>query len=67
MISTSPTAKVTLPGQSIGPRRGVPISCSFRYAQTVPNRPTGTEIRNTSRQLDRRQQAAEHEPDEHPR
>ena len=25
-------------------------SCSFRYAHTVPNSPTGTEIRNTSRQ-----------------
>ena len=50
MISTRPSAKVTLPGQSTLVRRGVLSSRRFRYAQTVPNSPTGTEIRNTSRQ-----------------
>ena len=52
MIRMSPSAKVTLPGQSTfrWPLvRGT--SRSFRYAHTVPNMPAGTEIRNTSRQL----------------
>ena len=40
-----------LPHQSTLERLWTPISRSFRYAHTVPNRPTGTEIRNTSRQL----------------
>ena len=51
MIRIRPSAKVMLPGQSTRVRRGVLSSRSLRYAQTVPNRPTGTEIRNTSRQL----------------
>ena len=46
-----PIAKVTLPSQSIGTRRRTPRSWSFRYAQTVPKRPKGTETRKTSRQL----------------
>ncbi len=50
MIKTSPSANVTFPHQSTGARRGVERSSSFRYAQTVPNSPTGTEIRKTSRQ-----------------
>ena len=41
---------MTLPHQSIGARFGVERSSSFMYAQTVPNRPTGTLIRKTSRQ-----------------
>ncbi len=51
MIRISPSAKVTFPSQSIRARTGRLSSCSIRYAQTVPNSPTGTEIRNTSRQL----------------
>ena len=47
----SPIAKVAFPHQSIRARRGVEISRSLRNAHTVPNSPTGTEIRNTSRQL----------------
>ena len=50
MIRISPSAKVTLPHQSTRARLGVLRSSSFRYAHTVPNSPTGTEIRNTSRQ-----------------
>ena len=50
MIRISPTANVMLPPQSIRARFGVEISWSLRYAQTVPNSPTGTEIRNTRRQ-----------------
>ena len=45
-----PTAKVTFPHQSILAGRGSLLSSSFRYAQTVPNTPTGTEIRKTRRQ-----------------
>ncbi len=48
---TSPIANVTFPHQSIRALLGVESSRSFRYAHTVPNSPTGTEIRNTSRQL----------------
>ena len=51
MIRISPTANVMLPPQSIRARFGVEISWSLRYAHTVPNSPTGTEIRNTRRQL----------------
>ena len=43
----SPTPNVTLPHQSTRERRTMPTSRSFRYAQTVPNRPTGTDTRNT--------------------
>ena len=39
-----------LPHQSTLARLGVLRSSSLRYAHTVPKRPTGTEIRNTSRQ-----------------
>ena len=46
-----PTANSVLPSQSILAGRRTPLSFSFRYAQTVPNRPNGTETRNTSRQL----------------
>ncbi len=38
------------PNQSIGAGRGELRSSSFMYAQTVPNSPTGTEIRKTNRQ-----------------
>ncbi len=47
--ATSPTAKVTLPHQSILDGRRTPVSRSLRYAHTVPKSPTGTEIRNTRR------------------
>ena len=50
MIKTRPSAKVMLPHQSTRARFGVLRSSSFRYAHTVPNSPTGTEIRKTSRQ-----------------
>ncbi len=50
IMNTSPSAKVTLPHQSIGARFGTLRSSSLRYAQTVPKTPTGTEIRNTRRQ-----------------
>ena len=50
MIRISPSAKVMLPHQSTRARLGVLRSSSFRYAHTVPNSPTGTEIRNTRRQ-----------------
>ncbi len=50
MIRTRPSANVMLPHQSTRARLGVLRSSSFRYAQTVPNSPTGTEIRKTSRQ-----------------
>ncbi len=50
MIRISPSANVTLPHQSTRAGFGVLRSSSFRYAHTVPNSPTGTEIRNTSRQ-----------------
>ena len=50
MIRISPAAKVTLPHQSTDAWRGWLRSSSLRYAQTVPSSPTGTEIRNTSRQ-----------------
>ncbi len=50
MIKIKPSANVTLPHQSTGARRGCERSSSFRYAHTVPNRPTGTEMRKTRRQ-----------------
>ena len=50
ITSTSPRAKVTLPHQSIGARLRHARSSSFRYAQTVPNTPNGTETRKISRQ-----------------
>ena len=42
---------MTLPHQSIEARLGVLRSSSFRYAQTVPKRPTGTEMRKTRRSM----------------
>src|SRR5437660_2552574 len=48
---TMPTANSRLPAQSIGAGVRTPRSCRLRYAQTVPNRPNGTDTRNTSRQL----------------
>ncbi len=39
------------PHQSTGARLRSPRSSSFMYAQIVPATPTGTEMRNTSRQL----------------
>ena len=50
MTSTSPTANVRLPAQSIGAGRRTPISRSLRCDQIVPKIPNGTETRNTSRQ-----------------
>ena len=50
MIRISPSANVRLPHQSTFAGFGVLRSSSFRYAQTVPNTPIGTEIRNTARQ-----------------
>ncbi len=44
-----PTANSVLPSQSILAGTRIPLSFSFRYAHTVPNRPNGTETRNTSR------------------
>ena len=46
-----PTAKVMLPHQSSRAFWRTPVSCSLRYAQTVPNSPNGTETRNTRCQL----------------
>ncbi len=43
----SPTAKSTLPHQSTRDRLTTPVSRNFRYAHAVPNRPTGTDTRNT--------------------
>lgn len=43
----SPTPNVALPHQSIRAARRTPVSRSLRYAQTVPNTPTGTDTRNT--------------------
>src|ERR1700693_3194555 len=42
-----PTANRTLPHQSTRERRTTPVSRNFRYAQMVPNSPTGTDTRNT--------------------
>ena len=50
ITSTSPTANVRLPAQSIGAGRRMPTSRSFRRDHTVPNRPNGTDTRKTSRQ-----------------
>ena len=41
---------MTFPHQSILAGRGLLLSSSFRYAQTVPSSPTGTETRKTRRQ-----------------
>ena len=43
----SPTANSTLPHQSTRDRLTMPVSRSLRYAHAVPNRPTGTDTRNT--------------------
>ena len=45
--ATSPMAKVALPSQSILAFMRTPLSLSFKYAQTVPNSPKGTDTRNT--------------------
>ena len=50
MTATSPAAKVRLPAQSMRAGWRTPRSSSLRYAQTVPNRPIGTEIRKMRRQ-----------------
>ncbi len=44
---TRPTAKSTLPHQSTRDRFTTPVSRSLRYAHAVPNKPTGTDTRNT--------------------
>ena len=49
-IALSPTANVMLPHQSMRPWWRSPLSRSIRYAQTVPNIPTGTLTQNTARQ-----------------
>ena len=49
-MATSPEANVMLPHQSIRAGRRMPRSSSLRHDHTVPNRPTGTDTRNTSRQ-----------------
>ncbi len=51
MIRIRPAPKVMFPSQSMGARLWMPVSSSFMYAQTVPKRPIGTEMRKTSRQL----------------
>ncbi len=50
-VSTAmrPTANSVLPSQSILAGMRIPLSLSLTYAQTVPNRPNGTETRKTSR------------------
>lgn len=47
----SPAAKVRLPHQSGRAGGRMPVSRSFRYAQTVPDNPNGTDTRKTSRQF----------------
>ena len=51
MIEIKPAAKVILPAQSMLARWRSPSSRSFKYDQTVPRSPSGTETRKTSRQL----------------
>ena len=47
--------------------RLTPRSSSFRYAQSVPATPKGTETRNTSRQSTGAEQAPDDEPEKRPR
>ena len=49
--AVSPTAKVRLPHQSIRALARSPVSCSDRYAQTVPMMPIGTFTQKTERQF----------------
>ena len=67
MIAIKPSANVRFPAQSIFACRRAPgTSRSFRYDQTVPKTPNGTETMKTSRHSIGASSPADHEADEHP-
>ena len=61
--AVSPIAKVALPHQSILACRRTPVSCSDRYAQTVPSRPRGM----LTQKIDRQSHSASTPPATRPR